>query len=77
MITVMMKQGTKPIAHAQPVALASAPSRSIRIAAGIAQRARKMAANSPSTKAVSNSFNILVFSFKVSSLFVKHFCFVL
>lgn len=61
-IRVMMKQGTNPIAHAQPVALANAPSNTISTAAGIATRAKKIAVNIRNTYAVSNSFNIILYS---------------
>ena len=53
-----MKQGRKPIAHAHPVALASAPSSNIKMNAGIAQSAAKIKPNNTSVPAVISSSNI-------------------
>lgn len=58
MINVIMKQGRKPIAHAHPVTLASAPSSNIKMNAGIAQSAAKIKPVSTNRPAVTNSSNI-------------------
>lgn len=53
-----MKQGTKPIAHAHPVTLASAPSSNIKMNAGTAQIAANSKPNNTSVPAVISSCNI-------------------
>lgn len=53
-----MKQGTKPIAQAHPVTLASAPSNNIRMNAGIAQSAANISPKITSVPAVISSSNI-------------------
>lgn len=56
----MMKQGTKPIAHDQPVTLANAPSRSIRMNAGTAHMAAKIAANTRNMLMFANSLILIL-----------------